>query len=190
MNSIEEIIKERFQTQSSRWESNSEQDYNIFFLKEMINRADRNGVIRIFYSHRIDHLFSDYAFVEKLSDIIEEDTPVEIFTGNISSNSILESNFLSRMTFYQIIDRKNIHVRRAATNFTMTQEGKLHFIDFIVIGNSFLLLPKTESGDYETPISCVNDDVSVQALNGLFDDKWQKECDEDLQAILNSPETK
>lgn len=189
MNNIEETIKDRFLNQSDRWESNPEHDYNIFFLKEMINQADKNGVIRIFYSHRIDHLFSDDAFVEKLSDKIEEDATVEIFTGNITSNSILESNFLSRMTFYQIMDRKNIHIRRTATNFTMTQNGEQSFIDFIVIGNSFFLLPKNEFGEQENPISCVNDDISVQSLCRLFDEKWKIEHDDDLQTILNATET-
>lgn len=189
MNNIEETIKDRFQNQSDRWESNPEHDYNIFFLKEMINQAEKNGIIRIFYSHRIDHLFSDDVFVEKLSDKIEENTTVEIFTKNITSSSILESNFLSRMTFYQIMERKNIHVRRTPTNFTMTQEGKLSFIDFIVISNSFLILPKTESGDQYDPISCVNDNLSVQTLNRLFDDKWQTEHDVNLQTILNATET-
>lgn len=189
MNNIEETIKDRFQKQSDRWESNPDHDYNIIFLKEMINHAETNGIIRIFYSHRNDHLFSDDAFVEKLSDKIEENTTVEIFTKNITSSSILESNFLSRMTFYQIMDRKNIHVRRTPTNFTMTQEGEQSFIDFIVIGNSFLLLPKTESGEQKEPISCVNDATSVHTLNNLFDDKWQAENDENLQTILNLPET-
>lgn len=190
MDNIETIIKDRFQKQSSKWEKNPEHEYNILFLKEMINRTVKNAVIRIFYSHRTDHLFSDDAFVEKLSDTIEENTTIEILTRNVTSDSILESNLLSRITFYQIMDRKNIHIRKTETNFTMTQEGEQSFIDFIVIGNSFLLLPKTEAGDQKAPISCVNDDISVQTLNRLFDDKWQTIHDENLQTILNAPETK
>lgn len=180
-------ITERFNLQQQNWETHDKEEYNISFIQEMLKQTKTGGMIRIFVSKTNDHVFSNSSVVETISDCLENACSVEIMVNPITKQDIFSSGLLSRVAFYQTLNNVDVKIKRTRVGFTMSREGKNSAIDYITVNNSFLVVSSTgDDQQLKEYISCVNDPLALQSLNGLFDVEWEKAEEIELSSLLDN----